>query len=88
MLGERFGVTWAGIVLTPEEYAGHDAYHSFYHIDRPTLFITTEPEPAYGRAEWCGVTTTRASAFAILEATDEECKALTDAGYKMMNLKQ
>lgn len=85
-IGSNYPMELTGIILTPEEYKNHPGYYPFYHISSDTLFVATDDELNRPCPRLNGIVPLRASAFALLEATEEEKKRLRAAGYKMLNL--
>lgn len=76
-----------GVMLTPQEYQAHEAYHPMAMISSDTLFITYDPrEGQCDRPNWNAILPARATGFAILEASVEEERRLVAAGYQMLNL--
>lgn len=80
-----YNIVISGVVLTPQEYQKHEAYHPFDHVTSTTLFISygadTQQYPC-----WSHVTKSGATGLAVLEATAEERRRLVEAGYRMMGL--
>jgi hypothetical protein len=68
-----------GVVLTPEEYEKHPAYHPFISISSTYLF-------AWNGERWNAIDRRESSRYALLEASDDERKQLKEAGYRMLNL--